>query len=141
MNKKIFMRTVIIVIFALTFIFTLLFWSIYKKIETTAETGSLSQRIETKGPEMPYTIPENAIPAKSDIEERINKNKEKAAALETAIAKTAIVLETQGTENQIQSNATQDTSNASNLPPKKEVKFPTAEERKKVEAQTGIIAY
>lgn len=130
------------IIVTLTLAFIVIFWSIYKKIETAAVPESEApQGIEIKEDESKgYAIPENAIPTEADIENRINKDKERNSIAEQAQAARRSARE-KVTPITAEEPVGQPKKPAEAIPVKKEVKFPTYEERKAQESQSGTVSY
>lgn len=128
-----------VIMAAFTSLVLLFTWAVFKKAVGPAlpvpETG---QRPESAAGSRPsYTIPGNVIPTVSEIEGSIKKRTERTVAVKKALLRKI----ERHRETQVAPESEPAADGRRPIPEKKEVVFPTYEERKAAESRTGFIAY
>ena len=141
MKKNKIVTIAIAIIIMLISAFIIIFWAIHKNIETTSVPEEVPQAIEIdKEKSGSYAIPDNAIPTEADIENRINKDKERSAIAEQAQAERRSARNKASSFTAIEP-AGQPKDPAEAIPVKKELKFPTHEEREALESKSGNVSF
>ena len=135
-------RSIVIVLIIMSALLGYVLFSVIVNIRQIETPAPPPAGQEEKIPRVSPAIPENRLPSVAEIEEAIKKEetlnktqeareakkKERRAVPEQAVEKSK-----EGAIGPAQEHAT--------LRKREEVKFPTHEERKKAESQTGVVAY